>query len=79
MPYYWVTMKTGRSGTVEAKDAEAASSVGEEATGDSCADVETLPYAAKPYLHQINAPDFCSTPRQCKGHTSCPKSYSCTN
>lgn len=46
--------------------------------------VAALPYPASPCVWQFDhpvsgkTPLFCSTPKQCKGRWSCPKSYSCT-
>lgn len=46
--------------------------------------VESLPYPASPRLITVSwlnggaCPSFCFKPNQCKGNTSCPQNYSCT-
>ncbi len=53
-------------------------------------EIDSLPYPASPILRQReltadeqakgwgHCPDFCHSPRQCKGRTSCPQSYACS-
>ncbi len=74
---YWVTFKHSRSGTIEAEtpaDAlEKAKAFGVPHKAD------TIPYPADPRLSvETKCPSFCYTPQQCKGHTSCPKGYACS-
>lgn len=41
----------------------------------------SLPYPASPYLNGDESrgwPNFCFSPKECKGRTSCPKSYACS-
>lgn len=46
--------------------------------------IQGLPYPASPsiwkFKHPIygETPSFCHDPKNCKGKSSCPKSYSCT-
>lgn len=47
--------------------------------------IESLPYPATPRLIDSAelakppvCPPFCSTPGECKGHTSCPHAYACS-
>jgi len=37
-----------------------------------------LPYPASPQLNPGNCPPFCFTPERCKGHSSCPRNYACS-
>ena len=84
---YWVTFTNGKRGGIECSLAEdplaVASEFGEIRTIDS------LPYPANPMLRRRelvsekdkkwgHCPEFCYSPEQCKGRTSCPKSYACT-
>jgi len=45
---------------------------------------EVLPYPADPIIWQFDhpvigiCPPFCTSPEKCKGRTSCPKSYACS-
>ena len=39
---------------------------------------ESLPYAAYPLIGSERQPQFCSSPKECKGRSSCPKSYACS-
>lgn len=87
MSAFWVTFSNHHSMCVEGRTAEAvrdrASTVGEISA------VDRLPYPANPRKephekyeladgtsHTI--PAFCFRPTECKGHTSCPRNYSCT-
>jgi hypothetical protein len=37
-----------------------------------------LPYGASPSLDKPSPGDFCTSPERCAGHSSCPKSYACS-
>ena len=51
---------------------------------DKNVEVLSLPYPANPIIWQFEhplsgkCPAFCHSPRECKGRSSCPKSYACT-
>lgn len=76
MPYFWITATTGRSGTVKARDKAEAQDIAQRA--GSIGQADTLPYAATPYLNDVGDINLCYTPNECKGHTSCPHRYACS-
>jgi hypothetical protein len=41
-------------------------------------EILSLPYGASPSLDGAEPGDFCYSPALCAGHTSCPKSYACS-
>lgn len=75
---YWVEFENGRKGTIKAKDANDAKRIGLSIVGCEAIEVNTLPYPAEPKLNAIDCPSFCFSPERCKGQTSCPRLYSCT-
>jgi len=57
----------------------AVKTLAQEITGKIPVYVKRLPYPANPRLgKQSNCPAFCYSPKQCAGHSSCPKSYACS-
>jgi len=42
--------------------------------------VDSLPYPADPRIKtgEDSCPSFCMQPQQCKGRTSCPRNYACS-
>lgn len=47
--------------------------------GVTVKEVQSLPYAANPQFGVDRSPNFCYTPEQCAGRSSCPKSRSCVD
>lgn len=92
---YWVTFTDGSSGYCQGQNAFDAVNIAEHLTkktvklpeGGSKYDpkLPSLPYPAKPIIWQFDhpvhgmTPDFCYTPRECAGRTSCPRGPSCTS
>lgn len=84
MKTYWVTFKGFPAMTVEAEDEAGVKALASNMLGKEVTKIESLPYPALPRLtrheypkHGV-CPSFCFKPEQCKGSTSCPQSYSCT-
>lgn len=53
--------------------------------GKQAVEAWSLPYPANPRLNKVAynekagpCPPFCYSPDQCKGRSSCPKSYACS-
>lgn len=40
--------------------------------------IDALPYGASPSLDAPRFDDFCHSPKTCKGHSSCPRNYACS-
>lgn len=80
MRTFWVEFVDGTAGSVQAKDADTAREIAERETGGKGAvSAAELPYPAEPQIHNENGcPPFCYSPSQCKGHTSCPHRYACS-
>ena len=77
--FYWIEYEGGKKGTVKAKDAPEASVIAYNLNPTvNVLSIKRLPYPASPYLNQIDHPDFCFAPETCKGHSSCPRSYACS-
>lgn len=77
--FFWITFKNHLPGTVKADNAEAASEEAAKITGKEVVDAQQLPYPSTPYLHPIEHPAFCHSPRACAGRSSCPQRYACDN
>jgi hypothetical protein len=77
---FWVRFDGHSPACVEDVSKEAAKAQAEKLTGKAVTSIETLPYPAKPRISekQSECPDFCYSPEQCKGRTSCPKRYACS-
>lgn len=80
---YWVESENN-AGCVEAMNTEEARKLGAEALKAEIIECSRLPYPAQPRLvtHTHESwgvtPSFCYRPHQCKGRSSCPQNYSCT-
>ena len=80
---YWVESENN-AGCVEAMNTEEARKLGAEALKSEIIECSSLPYPAQPRLvtHTHESwgvtPSFCYRPHQCKGRSSCPQNYSCT-
>lgn len=77
--YYWITFSDGSAGSVTAKTVEAAKVVGFELKKLEVTNCQTLPYPARPQLHETGCPSFCNSPSRCAGGNSCPKRPSCVD
>lgn len=88
---YWVTFTDGGQGYCSGSSEYDAKVIAEKMTGKTVAGgaykdiaAKIMPYPANPIIWQYDhpvhgkCPPFCTTPRQCAGHTSCPKSYACS-
>lgn len=92
MQGYWIKFTDGSGGYCEGEGAYDCVQIAEKVTGKTVVvgdnkyqpKLDTLPYPAKPVIwqfdHPVNGkcPPFCHSPTQCKGGTSCPQNYSCT-
>lgn len=92
MQGFWLKFTDGSSGYCQGQNAFDAVQIAEKLTGKTAVvgdnkyqpKVDTLPYPASPVIWQLDhpvygkTPTFCSTPSQCKGRGSCPKSYACS-
>lgn len=92
MQGFWITFTDGSNGYCEGGGAYDAKVIAEKLTGKTVKagggewkpEIPTLPYPAKPIIWQLDhpvhgkTPDFCHSPSQCKGRTSCPQNHSCT-
>lgn len=80
MRAWWVCSKGHGSGCVEAMDETEARAIALEKLGGEILACDQLPYPASPRLHiaRPDFPSFCFEPHKCKGHSSCPQRYSCT-
>lgn len=91
MKTYWLTFTDGSHGCCQGDSPFDAKRIAEKLTGKTVAggkyqDIAAtpLPYPAKPVIWQLDhpvggkEPDFCYTPEQCAGRTSCPKPYACS-
>lgn len=93
MHAYWLKFTDGSEACCEGGSELDAQKIAEKLTGKTVADtpnkwtagdVKTLPYPASPVIWRLDhpvggkCPTFCHAPRECKGRTSCPQRYSCT-
>lgn len=93
MQGYWLTFTDGSQGYCQGQSPYDAVQIAQKLTGKTVdvpehqkwqPKLKTLPYPSAPIIwqfdHPVNGkcPPFCSTPRQCAGQTSCPKSYACS-
>jgi hypothetical protein len=91
-PDWWVKGKA-RRGCITAPTREGAMALFAEYTGDTAESADVLPYPAAPRLNCVwyeypadsqyagkkcCTPSFCISPESCKGHSACPRNYSCT-
>lgn len=75
----WVKLSNGKSGSILTDSPEQRRKV----LSDLIAvDWNTLPYPADPVLFRgekyKDFPSFCFAPELCKGRSSCPRSYACS-
>lgn len=77
MNYWWIKFEDRASGCVKASSQREAWDIG--AALGVVMKVDTLPYAATPYLNDIDSPNFCWQPSICAGRTCCPRSISCVD
>lgn len=89
---YWITFTDGSQGYCEGQNPYDAVQIAEKISGKTAEvgsnkydpKIPALPYPATPIIWQFDhpahgkCPPFCSTPKQCAGRTSCPKSYACS-
>jgi len=79
MQPYWVEFKNHKPGTVDANDEAEAKEIASAITKDEVISASILPYGAHPRLDKANrGGDFCFDPEQCKGRSSCPRRYACS-
>ncbi len=77
MNCYWVRFQDRPCGSLEADSVEQATELASKY--GEVAEVSTLPYLAEPKLDESSKRiAFCWKPEECKGHTACPRRYSCT-
>lgn len=77
---WWVTFASGKEGCLEgtADDVEQEAETFTETHGAPVR-FRSLPYPANPRIgKQSDCPPLCYSPRECKGHTACPKPYACS-
>lgn len=73
--YWWITFENRPSGCAHGTESEAREIASKAGTVKT---INMLPYPAAPFLHPIDHPPFCFQPDSCKGHSSCPRSYACS-
>lgn len=80
MRAWWACSEGHGSGCVEAMNETEARAIALEKLGGEILACGQLPYPASPRLHiaRPDFPSFCFEPHKCKGHSSCPQRYSCT-
>lgn len=76
--FYWVETDNNSAGCVQADSKEQATKIAEDLQVGKATAVNVLPYPASPYWNKINHPSFCFQPNKCKGRSSCPRSYACS-
>lgn len=92
MQGYWMKFTDGSEGYCEGETKFDAKMNAEHFTKKTVAggqyqdiEAEGLPYPAQPIIWQFDhprngkCPDFCYSPKTCKGKSSCPKNPSCTS
>lgn len=76
MGIWWVTFDSGKSACYEGTREEVELRTAQSGTVKS---IDCLPYPAEPRTDpKGDCPSFCYTPERCKGRTSCPKNYACS-
>lgn len=92
MQGFWIIFTDGSKGYCEGSNAFDAKGIAEHLTGKTVKcdgdkynpKLDTLPYPASPVIWQLDhpvdgkCPTFCHSPNQCRGRSSCPQEYSCT-
>ena len=81
---YWITFKDGSKGCCEGQSEFDAMRIASHFTGKIVMNAAVLPYPGGTILWQFEhpvlgiTPAFCTSPEKCKGRTSCPKPYACS-
>ena len=88
---YWLSFTDGTNGYCQGANEYDAKRIAEKLTekkvsGGEYKDIAavSLPYPASPVIWQLDhpvsgkCPAFCYAPEKCKGKTSCPQRYACT-
>lgn len=91
MNTYWLTFTDKTQAACQGGSEYDAKIIAEKITGKTVEGgkwrdiaAEPIPYPAEPcvwkFEHPVHGktPSFCHAPKQCKGRTSCPQNYSCT-
>lgn len=80
MTPYWVEFEAGGGAAcVEADSQEEARERAKTLTGREVVAVSRIPYPAEPRIGQRSeCPSFCFFPHACRGYSSCPRSYACS-
>lgn len=79
MAAYWITFEGHRASCIEATSSAQAIANAALITGCKVISHDILPYPAEPRIgEKSSCPSFCYHPETCKGHTACPRNYSCT-
>ena len=91
MKAFWLTFTDGSQACCEGSNEYDAKRIAEHLTKKKVAGGEfkdiaakPLPYPAGPIIWQLDhpvvgkCPTFCHDPRNCAGHSSCPKNYACS-
>ncbi len=77
MTPFWIKFEGRSSACVEADNKESALAIAAEHGKPIAGDV--IPYPATPRLgEQSKCPPFCYSPESCKGRSSCPQNYACS-
>lgn len=81
MSWFWVVFDDRSDGCIKSANIDAARTEAEAAKpGRRAVEVHVLPYRGRNILNDNGAdePPFCTSPNTCRGRTSCPKSYACS-
>lgn len=91
MKTFWLTFTDSTSASCQGLSDYDAKKIAEKLSGKTVAGGEFKDIAAKPlpypasgclwkFDHPLHGktPDFCYTPKQCAGRTSCPQRHACT-
>lgn len=73
---YWVTFSDRAAICIETETRKQCEEKAKEL--GAVISIHHLPYPASPRLDPTDCPDFCYSPRECAGRSSCPKSYACS-
>jgi hypothetical protein len=83
---WWITFADGETGCVGygnlgdgPYDDDKAKAFAERSKGKPVATVQGLPYNARPMIERYDGcMPMCSSPETCKGRSSCPHRYACS-
>lgn len=77
--FWWIVYFDGTQGTLKASSKDEAMAKAKAIhPKKQLRECNKLPYPATPYLEPIDHPAFCYSPNACKGRSSCPRSYACS-